>query len=108
MKDCVFCKIISGQIEADILYEDNNVLVFSDINPVSNIHKLVIPKKHIKDIKEVNNEDIINIIDVIKKIVSDLKLEDFKIVINNGNKLQDVRHLHFHLLSGDKVSNKLN
>ncbi|MCL4393045.1 HIT domain-containing protein [Patescibacteria group bacterium] len=106
--DCIFCKIVLKQINAEIIYEDDNVLVFSDINPVSSIHKLVIPKKHVKDIKQIDDVGIIiNIFDVIKKLVDDLQIDNFKIVVNNGDKLQLVKHLHFHLISGDKVTDKL-
>jgi histidine triad (HIT) family protein len=108
-EDCIFCKIISKDIDADILYEDDNVLVFSDINPVSSIHKLIIPKKHIRNVRYLKNTDlIVNIFNVINKLVEDLQIDDFKIVVNSGDKLQMVKHLHFHLISGDKVSDKLN
>lgn len=99
--DCLFCKIIEGSIPSYTIYEDEVVKVFLDINPNTNGHCLVIPKKHIVTIDEVDNELMNHILMVIKKIHSLLKeklnVEGLTIVQNNDLG-QEVKHLHFHLI----------
>lgn len=99
--DCLFCKIIEGSIPSYTIYEDEVVKVFLDINPNTNGHCLVIPKKHIVTIDEVDNELMNHILMVIKKIHSLLKeklnIEGLTIVQNNDLG-QEVKHLHFHLI----------
>ncbi len=110
--NCVFCSIINRDIPAQIIYEDEDFLVFDDINPSSKIHKLIVPKKHIKNLSEIGIEENKYLwnkyIDIINILKTSLKVLNFKIVINNGDKLQLVKHLHFHFLSGDDVNDKLN
>ena len=79
MEDCIFCKIINGEIPSEKVYEDEEILAFKDINPAAPVHILVIPKKHIKSLLEVNEEDskiIAKIYEVINKIVKDMKMEE--------------------------------
>lgn len=99
--DCLFCKIIEGSIPSCTIYEDEVVKVFLDINPNTNGHCLIIPKKHIVTIDEVNSELMNHILMVIKKIHSLLKeklnVEGLTIVQNNDLG-QEVKHLHFHLI----------
>ena len=108
MDNCLFCKIIKGEIPSNKVYEDDEILAFKDINPVAPVHILVIPKKHISCVKDIEPEDealIGRMFTVIKKIAEDLKLDNgFRIVNNCGEDGgQEVMHLHFHLLGGKKL-----
>ncbi len=105
MDDCIFCKIIKGQIPCDKVYEDDKVLAFNDINPEAPIHFLVVPKKHIEsimDFKEDNYSIINHIIKIISKIAKSKDLDNgFRIVNNIGKDGgQTVPHIHFHVLGG--------
>lgn len=99
--DCLFCKINEESIPSYTIYEDEIVKVFLDINPNTNGHCLVIPKKHIVTIDEVDNELMNHIVMVIKKVHHLLKeklnIEGLTIVQNNDLG-QEVKHLHFHLI----------
>jgi histidine triad (HIT) family protein len=106
MSTCIFCDIINQKIPADIVYESDRVLAFSDIIPQAPIHKLIIPKKHITNILgfEKNDDtlfsDIFSAIQAIVKTESVLE-QGFRIVNNTGNNGgQTVHHVHFHLLGG--------
>ena len=113
MEDCIFCKIINGEIPSEKVYEDEEILAFKDINPAAPVHILVIPKKHIKSLLEVNEEDskiIAKIYEVINKIVKDMKMEQdgFRVIVNcRKDAGQEVMHLHFHLLGGKKLGDKI-
>lgn len=113
MDDCIFCKIIKKDIPSDIVYEDENVLAFKDINPQMPIHILVIPKKHITSIIDLKNEDELlvgKIFTVINKIAKDIGIDKtgFRIISNCGeNAGQTVKHLHFHILAGEKMGEKI-
>lgn len=101
--DCIFCKIVSGEIPSKVVYEDENVLAFNDIDPQAPIHIVVIPKKHFANILELNDSSILSaIFESIKKIAAEQKMKDgFRIVCNTGSQGgQTVEHLHFHILSG--------
>ena len=112
MENCVFCKIIKGEIPSEKVYEDDEILAFKDINPVAPIHILVIPKKHIKTLLEVTEEDsklIAKIYMAINKIAKDLGIEKdgFRVVANCGRDSgHDVLHIHFHMLAGKKLEPK--
>jgi len=108
MEDCIFCKIAKREINGDIVYEDEEILAFKDINPIAPVHILVIPKKHISCAKDIKKEDealIGRIFTVINKIADDLKLDNGYRIINNCGEDggQEVMHLHFHLLGGRKL-----
>ncbi len=113
MDDCIFCKIINRDIPSDIVYEDENVLAFKDINPQMPIHILVIPKKHIESIIDLKSEDealVGKIFTVIKSIAKDIGIDKtgFRVISNCGeNAGQTVKHLHFHILSGQKMDEKI-
>lgn len=103
--DCIFCKIASGEIPSNKIYEDEKVIAFYDLAPQAPIHFLVIPKEHIKcadEINESNSEIIAHIFEVIAKIAKELKLENGYRVVNNCGEDggQTVGHLHFHVLGG--------
>lgn len=107
--DCLFCKIVNHEINADIIYEDDEVIAFHDINPQAPIHILVIPKKHIATINDLEEEDIPlagKIIYTAKKIAHKLGIaEDGYRILFNCNKQggQHVFHIHLHILGGRQM-----
>lgn len=113
MDDCIFCKIIKGEIPSDKVYEDDRVLAFKDINPEAPVHILVIPKEHIESINEVNEQNasiVAYIFTVINKIVKELGIDKdgYRVITNTGdNAGQTVHHMHFHVLGGAKLPLKL-
>ena len=113
MDDCVFCKIIKGEIPSEKVYEDEEVIAFKDINPAAPIHILVIPKKHIATLLDVTEEDsylISKIFVAINKIAKQIGIEEngFRIIANCGKDSgQEVMHIHFHLLAGRKMGPKI-
>ena len=104
MNDCIFCKIIKGEIPSKKIYEDEKVLAFYDISPEAPVHFLVIPKEHIvsaNDITEENAEVVSHIFVVINKIARELKINEtgYRIVNNCGEQGgQTVGHMQFHVL----------
>ncbi len=105
----IFKKIIDGEIPADIVYEDDLCLAFNDINPRAPTHVIVIPKKEIAAVDDINAEDealIGHLFVAIKTIAAQLGLEDgYRVVTNNGPAAgQEVMHIHFHLLGGRKMT----
>ena len=101
--DCLFCKIINGDIPCNKVYEDDLVLAFYDIDPQAPVHFLVIPKKHIKSVDEIdpnNSEIVAHIFEVISKLAKELDLANgYRVVTNCGEDGgQSVGHLHFHIL----------
>ncbi|MCL2036470.1 MAG: histidine triad nucleotide-binding protein [Oscillospiraceae bacterium] len=108
MKDCLFCKIVRGEIPSEKLYEDDEVLAFRDINPAAPVHILVIPKEHIDgaDTLTSSHEGLIaKLILTVQRLAEEQKLvQGWRIVTNireHGG--QTVRHLHFHLLGGGQL-----
>ena len=109
MEDCVFCKIIKGDIPSKKVYEDDDILAFYDINPIAKVHVLVIPKKHITSLLELKEEDkdllfhIFNKINEIAEMIGVAKT-GFRVISNVGEDSgQAVKHLHFHILGGEKL-----
>lgn len=113
MDNCLFCKIIKGEIPSEKVYEDEEILAFKDINPAAPVHILVIPKKHIDSISKMEKEDealIGKIYTVINKIAEEqgVKEDGFRVIVNCGKDGgQEVMHLHFHLLAGTKLGEKI-
>lgn len=110
--DCIFCKIIKGEIPSNKVYEDETVLAFHDIAPQMPVHVIVIPKQHIEcaaEINESNSAVVAHIFEVIAKIGKDMGLVNGYRIINNCGEDggQTVKHLHFHLLGGEKLGEKL-
>jgi len=106
MKDCLFCKMVNGEIAPDIVYENDSVLAFRDINPRAPTHILVIPKKHIPTLVDIADEDTLlmgEIIQVAKKVAEMEGLSDsgYRTVFNcKKDAGQEVYHIHLHLLGG--------
>ena len=109
MQDCIFCKIIAKEIKSDIIFENEKVLCFKDINPQAPVHHLIIPKRHISYMSECSEDD--------KEIIGELFLRakevaanitelktGYRLVINNGTDAgQEVFHIHLHLLGGRRM-----
>lgn len=99
--DCIFCKIIKGDIPSYTIYENDYVKCFLDVNPLSNGHTLIIPKKHFKDLYDIEEEYLTEINKASKEIIKilDEKLSPngYKLQQNNGN-LQEVKHYHLHVV----------
>lgn len=107
--DCLFCSIINGDIPSTKVYEDDYVYAFKDINPEAPCHILVIPKKHIASIDEINSENSVYVSKIYEKIPEIAKLggctKGYRVISNCGEDAgQTVFHLHFHVLGGTKLS----
>lgn len=114
MLDCIFCKIINKELKANIVYQDQDFIVFKDIKPKAETHLLIVPKKHIESLNELEDIDLAGkMLLLAKKIIKDKGYknplaplaepfnQDYKIQINVGKKAgQIIDHLHLHLLSG--------
>lgn len=112
MNDCLFCKIIAGEIPSTKVYEDEEILAFKDINPMAPTHILIIPKKHIDGADKLDSENsavVGRIFAVASRLAEECHLDNgFRIVTNVGEDGgQTVRHLHFHLLGGTKLNTVL-
>ncbi|MDD3436506.1 MAG: histidine triad nucleotide-binding protein [Candidatus Gastranaerophilales bacterium] len=101
MTDCIFCKIISGEIPADKLFENDYVIAINDINPKAKVHALVIPKVHIDSLNELEDEKLMSEILKATKEVAKIKgVKSYRLHVNVGKEEgQIVFHLHFHVLS---------
>lgn len=113
MSDCIFCKIVKNEIPSKKVYEDEDIVAFYDVNPVTKIHILVIPKKHIASVTDLKKEDeavIGKIYTVINQIAKEQGFDEdgFRIITNCGEHGgQEVMHLHFHILAGQKLGYKI-
>ena len=111
--DCLFCKIVAGEIPSSKVYEDDKVLAFKDIAPQAPVHIIFIPKDHIlssaDDITEENAAIIADIFAAISKTAKELGLTNGYRIINNCGEdgAQSVKHIHFHLLGGEKLSERI-
>ena len=103
MSDCLFCKIVDGEIPSNKVYEDDEILAFHDVAPQAPVHFLIVPKKHMDSLDDARDEDaalLAHIMLKIKDIAKDLGLENgYRVVINTGEDgMQSVKHLHVHVL----------
>ena len=109
-ENCLFCKIISGEVNANVLFEDNQMIAIEDINPQAPVHLLLIPKKHISTTMEIEKEDseiLSAIFESAKELAKDSEIDKsgFRIVLNcNEGAGQSVFHIHFHLLGGRRLT----
>lgn len=109
MSDCIFCKIINKEIPSKIVYENDDVIAFEDLNKVAPVHVLVVPKKHIPNVMELSEEDskyIVKIHEAIKEIAKQtgIATDGFRIINNCGeNAGQTVKHIHFHVIGGKNL-----
>lgn len=108
VNDCLFCKIIAGEIPSEKVYEDELCCAFHDISRMAPVHFLVVPKQHYASAAEINEENaalVGHIFTVIARLAKEMKLENgFRVVTNCGKDAdQSVPHLHFHVLAGKKL-----
>lgn len=112
-EDCIFCKIIEGKIPSQIVFRDEKVTVFKDINPLAPIHYLIAPNQHISSLNDVTvgDENSLGHMFTVAKLLAEkenIHESGFRVVVNNGPGAgQTVFHLHMHLLGGKQLSSKL-
>ena len=109
MSDCIFCKIANKEINSNLVYEDESVVAFRDLNPQAPQHILIVPKKHVANITELDDKEIAAHIftEVVPKIAKEVGVAEsgFRLVINTGDEGgQTVNHLHVHLIGGRKMT----
>ncbi|ACC97875.1 Histidine triad (HIT) protein [Elusimicrobium minutum Pei191] len=107
MADCIFCGIASGEIETRIIFENDDIVAFKDLNPQAPTHILIIPKKHLTSLSDAKAQDL-ELLGKLQlaavEIANKFGLKDFRLVTNNGKGAgQSVGHLHFHLLAGRRM-----
>lgn len=104
MSDCLFCKIASGEIKGDVVYQDEDVVAFNDIGPQAPTHILVIPRKHIATLNDLETEDSVllgKLFQAAKNIMGDRGYDSYRCVMNcNEEAGQTVFHIHLHVLAG--------
>lgn len=109
MEDCLFCKIVKGEINSKVVYENDYVLAFNDINPIAPIHVLIVPKIHIQDLNLVDESNLKYVEEImlaIKEVarITGVAESGYRVVSNVGEDGgQVVPHLHFHLLGGKSL-----
>ncbi len=108
MSDCLFCKIAAGEIPADIVFEDEQVVVFRDIYPKADVHLLLIPRQHIASLNELepaHDALIAHMMRLLPKLARDQGLDDgYRTIVNTGpSGGQEIFHLHLHLLGGGRL-----
>ena len=105
--DCLFCKIVAGEIPSAKVYEDDRILAFKDIAPAAPVHVLFIPKTHLAGVRDITaeNADVVaHIFAVIPQVAKELGITDYRVVSNNGPEAcHSVQHLHFHQLGGAQM-----
>ncbi len=111
--DCVFCKIIAGEIPSEIVAENESCIAIRDINPQAPVHILVLPKRHIPNVLDAADDpDLCSALFRMVSIIADqfgLRKDGFRIVSNTGQHgCQSVKHLHIHILGGKQLSEKMN
>ena len=113
MGDCIFCRIINKEIPSDMIYEDDMVAAFHDISPQAPVHVLVMPKKHIADILGFEEQDTMLLFDITRAIeqvakITGIKENGFRVINNCGRAAgQTVEHVHFHVIGGKGLGEKI-
>lgn len=108
MSDCLFCKIVAGEIPSDTVYEDEHCIVFKDLYPKAQVHLLVVPREHIASLKEIDTSHdalMAHMMRLLPKLAEEHGLDSgFRTIINTGpGGGQEIFHLHIHLLGGGKL-----
>lgn len=103
MENCIFCKIVAGEIPSQKVYEDENTMAFLDIAPVNYGHTLIIPKKHYKNLEEIDENTLVQVIKTVKKVGQAIKkgmdVKGYNVMENNDPVAgQVVPHIHFHII----------
>ena len=106
--DCLFCRIVAGEIPAEVVFEDETVLVFRDINPRAPTHVLAIPRRHVEsaaDLTDADGDLLTALFGALRRVAEEAGLKGYRIVSNVGAESgQSVFHLHFHLLGGRSMT----
>lgn len=110
--DCLFCKIVAGEIPSSKVYEDEYAYAFRDINPQAPVHVLIVPKEHIPSVDGINASNsavVAKIFEAIPKIAAQENLGGgYRVISNCGdNACQSVKHLHFHIVGGAQLSEQM-
>lgn len=107
MTDCLFCKMVTGEVPTQKLYEDSHIFVIKDINPKAKVHLLVIPKVHIHSLNEVNEAHapvLGYVVTSLKNFAKEQGLDSFRTIVNTGKGSgQSIFHVHFHILGGNNL-----
>jgi len=100
--DCIFCKIANKEIPSEFVYENEHIVAFNDINPAAPVHILVIPKKHVESLSELEDKNLMaELLDGVRLVTKKLNIKDYRTVINTGKEAgQEVFHIHLHIISG--------
>lgn len=105
MDDCIFCKIVAGNIPAKKIYEDDDVIAFHDIHPIAKVHFLIVPKLHVASLAECETQHqalLGKLLLLAPKLAAELGLKGFRTMVNTGKEGgQEVFHLHVHVFGGD-------
>ena len=111
--ECIFCKIVAGQIPSDVVYTDDRVIAFRDINPMAPVHLLIIPREHVASLNDITEHQVMlagHMVQVAKQLAKSqgMATKGYRVVINCGPQGgQVVQHLHIHLLGGRELSGGL-
>ncbi len=110
--DCIFCKIAAGEIPAAKVFENDNILAFKDLNPQAPVHVLVIPKKHISSADEITRDNVNLVSEIFSEIPGIARAcaltNGYRVITNIGEDgCQSVKHMHFHILGGTKLADKM-
>ncbi len=107
-EECIFCKIVKGEIPAKVVYEDDNVIAFDDLNPVMPVHTLIIPKKHFSSLSDPEiSSEVLGAVFSKVACVADKKglVGGYRVLVNTGDDAgQTVHHLHVHVIGGGKMT----
>lgn len=113
MKDCIFCKIINKEIPSQVVYENDKVIAFKDINPVAPVHVLIVPRTHVASMKDINKDNAGILVDIhlaaneVAKITG-IYNKGYRLINNCGADAgQTVMHLHYHLIGGTSLGPKI-
>ncbi|MGV8082937.1 MAG: HIT domain-containing protein [Coriobacteriia bacterium] len=111
MKDCIFCEVAKGQTSAKVVYEDESVIAFEDIQPQAPIHTLIIPKEHYGNLSDNVPHDVLCALMEAIPVVAEIKgvaESGYRVIVNNGpDAMQVVKHLHIHILGGQQMSHRM-
>lgn len=106
--NCLFCKIIKKEIQSEIIFENNDVIAFNDINPVAPVHVLIVPKIHLVNVNDIDesNKDVVGEIHLAAKKIGVLKgIDNYRLITNCGKEAgQTVFHLHYHFIGGKQIN----
>lgn len=111
MEDCIFCKVASGETSAKVVYEDDLVIAFEDIQPQAPIHTLIIPKQHYANLSDDVPREVLCALTEAIPVVAEVKgvsESGYRVIVNNGrDAMQTVAHLHIHVIGGQPMSHRM-